>query len=323
MPLTACQSMMDSAPIGLVPKLKGMRFAGSFAVKGSARFDTANLDRTFKVDWDVTNSCRVTEAPPDINVERLRHAFRHTVYTPDGKPTEMESGPETPDWVSESHISKFMEVAVQTTEDGGFQRHHGFDHEAIRNSIRENIREKKFVRGASTISMQLAKNLYLDRTKNISRKLQEAVLTMYLEQELTKEQILELYLNVVEFGPMIYGIGPASRYYFNTPASELSLGQALYISSIMPNPKVSYFGAGGAVSQRRMSYLHKLMHIAFDRHRITDEELDDGLRETLVRGSPPERAPKGSHLDDKTDPRSRSGDGRDDEPAADPDWIAP
>ena len=121
-----------------------------------------------------------------------------------------------------SAISKFMEVAVLTTEDGGFHRHHGFDHEAIRNSIRENLRRRKFVRGASTISMQLAKNLYLDRGKNLSRKLQEAVLTMYLEQELTKEQILELYLNVVEFGPLIYGIGPAARYYFDASAPPIS-----------------------------------------------------------------------------------------------------
>ncbi|HVY45763.1 MAG TPA: biosynthetic peptidoglycan transglycosylase [Minicystis sp.] len=317
MPLTACQAMLDSAPAGLVAKLRGMRFAGSFGIKGTVRFDTANLDRTYKVDWDVTNSCRVTDAPPDIAVERFSHAFRRTVYTPDGNPTQIESGPETPDWVPLSRISKFMAVAVQTTEDGAFQRHHGFDQEAIKNSIRENLRKMKFVRGASTISMQLAKNVYLDRTKNLARKLQEAVLTMYLEQELTKEQILELYLNVVEFGPMVYGIGPAARSYFNTTAADLSLGQALYISSIMPNPKVQHFGAGGAVSPSWASYLRKLMRIAYERHRISEDELDEGLRETVVRGSPaPDRAPRGE---------GRPGEGAPDEepPGGDPAWIAP
>ena len=89
----------------------------------------------------------------------------------------IETGPGTPDWVPSGAISKFMETAVLTTEDGGFHRHHGFDHEAIRNSVREDLRQRRFVRGASTISMQLAKNLYLDRGgKNLSRKLQEAVL---------------------------------------------------------------------------------------------------------------------------------------------------
>lgn len=285
-PLTACQSMLDSIPKGLVPKLSGMRMAGSFALKGKASFDTSHLDRGFLLDWDISNTCRVTEAPPEINVQRFHHAFTRTAYDPQGRPEPLEAGPGTAPWVPLGSISKFMEVAVLTTEDGGFHRHHGFDQEAIRNSIRENLRKHKFVRGASTISMQLAKNLYLDRGKNLSRKLQEAILTMYLEQELTKEQMLELYFNVVEFGPMIYGVGPAAKYYFDASASELSLGQALYISSIMPNPKVQHFGAGNAVAAGWMSYLRKLMKIARDRNRITEEELDAGLRETVVRGEP-------------------------------------
>jgi membrane peptidoglycan carboxypeptidase len=228
----------------------------------------------------------VVEAPAGVSVERFRAPFKRTAYDAEGRPVAIETGPGTPDWVPRSLISRFMEVAVLTTEDGGFHRHHGFDHEAIRNSVRENLRRRRFVRGASTISMQLAKNLYLDRGKNLSRKLQEAVLTMYLEQELTKDQILELYFNVVEFGPMVYGIGPAARYYYNAKAQDLSLSQALYISSIMPNPKVQHFGAGGAVSAGWMSYLHKLMKIARDRDLITDEDLDEGLRETVMRGSP-------------------------------------
>ncbi len=290
LPITACQSMLDATPKGLVPKLQGMRLAGSYALRGRVDCDTSNLDR-FVLDWDAANSCRVVEAPEAISVERFRKPFRRTAYDPEGRPVSIETGPGTPDWVPHSAISKFMETAVLTTEDGGFHRHHGFDHEAIRNSFRENLRQRRFVRGASTISMQLAKNLYLDRGKNLSRKLQEAVLTMYLEQELTKEQILELYLNVVEFGPMVYGIGPAARYYFTTPARDLSLGQALYISSIMPNPKIQHFAAGGVVSPTWMSYLRKLMKMARDRDNLTDEELEEGLRETVVRGSPtPQRA---------------------------------
>jgi hypothetical protein len=290
MPLTACQSMLDSTPKGLVPRLQGMRLAGSFALRGRAEIDTAHLDHGFHLDWDASSSCRVVEAPAAVGVARFRAPFRHTAYDPQGRPVVVETGPGTPDWVPFSAISKFMEAAVLTTEDGGFLRHQGFDHEAIRNSIRENLRKKKFVRGASTLSMQLAKNLYLDRGKNLSRKLQEAVLTMYLEQELTKEQILELYLNVVEFGPMIYGIGPAAHYYFETSANELSLGQALYISSILPNPKVQHFGSGGAVSAGWMAYLHKLMKIAHARSHVSDEELEEGLRETVIRGAPSQRS---------------------------------
>ncbi|MEO7332194.1 MAG: transglycosylase domain-containing protein, partial [Minicystis sp.] len=294
-PITACQSMLDSIPKGLIPKLKGMRIAGSYALKGKANVDTAHLDRSFVVDWDTGNTCRVVEAPPEINVERFQKPFTRTAYDGDGRPFALEAGPGTATWAPLGSTSKFMEVAVLTTEDGGFRRHHGFDQEAIKNSIRENIRKKRFVRGASTISMQLAKNLYLDRGKNLSRKLQEAILTMYLEQALTKEQVLELYFNVVEFGPNLYGIGPASRHYFNAPAADLSLGQALYISSIMPNPKVQHFGAGGAVVPGWMDYLRKLMKIAHQRNNLTDEELDEGLKETVVLGSPSPHRDKSPH----------------------------
>jgi hypothetical protein len=323
LPLTACQAMLDSAPRGLVPRLTGMRMAGSFAIKGSARFDTAHLDRDYHFAWDTSNTCRVTEAPPEIDIVRRRKPFRRTVLGPTGERVEIESGPGTAGWVPFSAISRFMEAAVMTTEDGGFRRHGGFDSEAIRNSIRENLRKGRFVRGASTISMQVAKNLYLDREKNLSRKLQEAVLTSYLEQELTKEQILELYFNVIEFGPMIYGIGPAARHYFNTSASELSLGQAFYIASILPNPKQQHFAMGGAVSERWTNYLRKMMQLANRRKWVTDEELEEGLRETIVRGQPaPERAARDPNASTTTLPATE-GQANDVDPPEGADWLGP
>lgn len=318
LPLVGCQAALDSLPKGLVARVAGMRMAGTFALKGKIAFDTARIDRDFAASWDTAVTCRVTEAPPAIDVSRFTHAFERTVYTPDGIPKTIETGPGTPSWVPYGAISKFMTTAVLTTEDGGFYRHRGFDAEAIRNSIREDLRKRKFVRGASTVSMQLAKNVYLDRTKNVSRKLQEAILTMYLEQVLTKDQIMELYLNVVELGPMVYGVGPAAQHYFRGEASQLSLGQALYLSSILPNPKVDHFTAQGPVTSSWMSFLHKLMEIAHKRDRVTDEELEDGLRETVVRGSPaPFRAPKPAETTGG-DSAAPPNDGQED-----PGWTAP
>ncbi|WP_437299623.1 transglycosylase domain-containing protein [Sorangium sp. So ce426] len=317
-PLTACQSMLDSVPKGIVAKLHGMRLAGSFGIEGKLRFDTANLDRNFLLDWGVSNTCRVTEMPPELSVDRFKRAFRRLVYGPGGKRVDIESGPGTADWVPYEDISRFMEVAVLTTEDGAFHRHHGFDEEAIKNSIRENLRKRRFVRGASTVSMQLAKNLYLERTKSVARKLQETLLTMYLEQELTKEQIMELYLNAVEFGPLVYGIGAAARHYFNASAAQLSLGQALYIASILPNPSVQHFGANGEVTPAWSGYLRKLMQIAHRRRRISDEELEKGLQEVVVRGSPaPHLAPRQPSEDGGEAGEDRSGE---DEGGA---WAAP
>lgn len=312
-PLTPCQTLLDSIPQALTPKLVGLRLAGSFGIRGKLKFSSAAPDRDFLAPWSAANTCRITEAPASISVANFARPFHHTIYDASGNPTDVMMGPTTPGWTSYGGISKFMEVALMTTEDGGFHRHHGFDEEAIRNSIRENLREGRFVRGASTLSMQLAKNLYLGRDKNISRKLQEAILTMYLEQELTKQQIVELYLNVVEFGPMLYGIGPAARHYFAASPSQLSLAQALYISSILPNPKRQHFGQGGKVSPQYLEYLRKLMEIAYKRHRISDQELEDGLREEPAFGRPGPGSAAGPPLHYPLDEPDDDAD----------DWLAP
>ena len=99
-----------------------------------------------------------------------------------------------------------MQVAVLTTEDGAFFHHHGFNEWAIRSSLVANIKAGRFVRGASTITMQLAKNLFLSREKTLSRKLEELILTDYLERTFDKNEMMELYLNIIEFGPDVYGV---------------------------------------------------------------------------------------------------------------------
>ncbi len=284
-PLASCQSMLDSSPAGLTPLLGGMRMSGTFSLDGHLDLDTRHPGKMV-TRWDIQNQCRVTAVPANIAPRRFQQSWVRQVKGPDGAPMTIESGPGSADWVPGGAISKFMQTAVLVCEDAHFWIHHGFDQEAIRNSIRENFKAGKFVRGASTISMQLAKNLYLSRRKTLSRKLQEAVLTMLLEQELTKDQIMELYLNVIEFGPGIYGIGPAAHHYFDTTADRLSLGQSLYLASILPNPRGQHFGADGQVTPGWSAYLRKLMHIAHRIHRIDDDELADGLTEQVAFGVP-------------------------------------
>jgi membrane peptidoglycan carboxypeptidase len=109
---------------------------------------------------------------------------------------------------------------------------------------------------------------------------------LLLEQELTKDEILELYLNVIEFGPGIYGVERAARHYFNSSARDLSLGQALYLASILPNPRQTHFGDDGRVSERWTEYLQRLMHIAHKIHRITDDELEEALADHVTFGVP-------------------------------------
>jgi membrane peptidoglycan carboxypeptidase len=179
-----------------------------------------------------------------------------------------------------------METALLVCEDSRFFSHRGFDNKAIRDSIISNLRAGHFVRGGSTLTMQLAKNLYLGREKTLSRKLQEAVLTLLLEERLSKQDILELYLNVVEFGPGIYGIREAAQHYFNSHPGELSLAQALFFGSILPRPKAKHFADSGAMNDGWAQHLQYLMRIARKINRISDDELEAGLGERLRFGQP-------------------------------------
>jgi hypothetical protein len=292
-PAVECQKMLDSIPQGLIPKLTGLRIAGVFAIDSHIAIDTrkpADAD----LDWHLANRCRIVSTSAELDASRFSQPFHHTGYDAEGQKIDLTAGPGTPDWVPLTQMSRYLEAAVLTTEDGGFRSHGGFDKGAIRNSIRDDLKAGKFLRGASTISMQLAKNLYLEREKNLSRKLQEAFLTMYLEQTLSKDEILELYFNVVEFGPMVYGIGPAADTYFHTSANDLTLGQSLFLVSILPSPKRQYFTADGHLSKGYSAYMHRLMQIMFEKGRIDERELAEGLSEVLVLGSPrPEHAADG------------------------------
>jgi hypothetical protein len=285
-PLVPCQALLDAAPKNLLPTLAGMRLAGSFALKGGLKFDTRQLDKSYRLPYDIASTCRVTEAPPAVDVARFRKPFTHRVYAAGGEQrTNFETGPGTANWVPYTSISRHVSTGLLGFEDGRFMSHEGFDHEAIRNSVRENIRKWRFVRGASTLSMQLAKNLYLSRDKLLGRKIEEAFLTMYLEQALTKEQILELYLNLVEFGPGVYGIENGAAHLFRTSPGALSISQAFYLASILPSPKVEHFAAGGAVAGGWLKLLRTVMKHSHKRHRLSDEELAAGLAEIPVRGS--------------------------------------
>lgn len=284
-PLAACSNLLESTPEALVPLLRNMQLDGTFSFRSEIDFDSGH-PADAEIGWELANACRVTAVSPEIDPARFRQPWVREVEGAGGAPLVLESGPGSPDWVPLRRISRHMETAIIVCEDSRFWSHDGFDQKAIREAIKQNLIAGRFVRGASTVPMQLSKNLYLGRQKTLSRKLQEAVLTVLLEQELGKEEILELYLNVIEFGPDLYGIQQAARHYFNSDAIDLSLGQALYLGSILPNPSRQHFGPDGVVTERWMDYLHRLMRIAHKIHRVTDQELEDGLNEKVEFGVP-------------------------------------
>ncbi len=142
------------------------------------------------------------------------------------------------DWVSYERISPNLRRAVLVAEDDAFYDHEGVDVKGLKEALRRNWEEKKATRGGSTITQQLAKNLYLSPSRNPLRKVKEYFIARALERELTKKRILELYLNVAEFGERVYGAEAASRHYFGKSAASLSPSQAALLAGCLPNPRV-------------------------------------------------------------------------------------
>jgi monofunctional biosynthetic peptidoglycan transglycosylase len=140
-------------------------------------------------------------------------------------------------WVAIEGISPNLRRAVLVSEDSAFYEHKGVDFDQIRRSFEENLEKGEIARGGSTITQQLAKNLYLSPSKNPYRKVRELLITKSLEKHLTKKRILEIYLNVVEFGERTYGADAAARRYFGRPASALSDEQAALLAGSLPNPR--------------------------------------------------------------------------------------
>jgi monofunctional biosynthetic peptidoglycan transglycosylase len=141
------------------------------------------------------------------------------------------------EWVPYSRISIHLKRAVVVAEDAKFLDHEGFDWEAIQDALAKNQRKGRVVAGASTISQQLAKNLFLSGERSWLRKGQEAIITGMLERTMTKRRILELYLNVAEWGEGVFGAEAAARHHFGIPASALGPEQAAWLAAILPSPR--------------------------------------------------------------------------------------
>lgn len=179
-------------------------------------------------------------------------------------------------WAPLSKVSPYLVKAVLIAEDDKFWRHEGFDYEAIQKAIEKDIKAKKFKLGGSTISQQLVKNLYLSPSKNPLRKISEAIITWRMEKVLSKKRILELYLNVIEWGDGIYGIEAASRRYFGKASFELTAEEASRLAAVLPNPR-NYNPAG---NQRYVVSRSNLIYNIMVKRGIVVPEYDDVSKET-------------------------------------------
>jgi hypothetical protein len=212
-----------------------------------------------------------------VNPVRFAEPFSYTIYDENGYPIRtLLIGEENARYASLNAISPYLICCVLLAEDGSFFSHRGFDPEAFRQSIITNINEKRFARGGSTITMQLVKNLILTQDKNLSRKLEEALWVWIIENNrlLTKERMLEIYLNLIEWGPNVYGIGEAAEFYFRKTPATLNLSEAVFLAGIIPNPKRFYhaFDRHGALRNYFQQFFKTMGERLLIRQMITPEE---------------------------------------------------
>jgi len=211
-------------------------------------------------------------------------------------------------WVPLSSISHYIVKAVLISEDDKFWSHEGFDYEAMKMAIEKDIKAGKFKFGGSTITQQLAKNLYLSPAKNPFRKIREAIITWRIEKILSKKRILELYLNIVEWGEGIFGIEAAARHYYGKSASELSPEEASKLAAVLPNPiKYSPIGDSRYVTSRA-----NLIYSIMVRRGIVVPEYEEVIEEDknkdgTVEESEPSQKEKQLQLNlDKITPQAKS-----------------
>jgi len=189
-------------------------------------------------------------------------------------------------WVPLSAVSPLLIKAVLIGEDDKFYQHEGFDYEALEQAFEKNLKQGRFAAGASTISQQLTKNLFLSPEKSLTRKAKEAILTWRMENTLSKRRILELYVNVAEWGDGIFGIEAASRHYFHKSASQLTSMEAARLASVLPNP--IRFSAVG--DQKYVTFRSNLIHSIMVRRGVAVAGFDEVMS---AKDEPLEQAPAG------------------------------
>ncbi|NGY36601.1 glycosyl transferase [Flavobacterium sp. XN-5] len=237
-PKMKAQEFISSLPDGLFTNFQGMQAEGTFDYTLDFKFNQNQPDQLVFDSHLKKENLKITKYG-QANLTKLNSEFVYRAIINNVLQRPVLVGASNPNYTPTEQISPYLRKSVLTTEDPSFFSHHGFINEAFKQSIVKNIKTKKFARGASTISMQLVKNAFLTREKTLSRKLEEILLVYILENNriVSKERMLEVYFNIIEWGPNVYGIGEASRFYFQKSPAELTFNECLFLARIIPSPR--------------------------------------------------------------------------------------
>lgn len=288
------QAMVDAFPQGLFESLEGLKVQGKVKYDLNFYLDSSTPD-SLKFNSTLTPYGFKILKLGKTGLQKINDVFIYTPYEK-GKPMrDITVGPSNPNFTPLAQISSNYKNALLTAEDPSFFSHHGFVEESIRKSFVVNFQQKKFVRGGSTISMQLVKNVFLSRNKTLARKAEEILIVWLIENNrlVSKARMLEVYFNIIEMGRNIYGIGEASRQYFGKHPSELNIGEGIFLANIVPNPKIAMykFQGDGSLKGYMLPYF-KFMGRIMARRGLTPSDtsgygfynvrLREGLRQYLL-----------------------------------------
>jgi len=272
------QSFFESLPKGLFYNLEGIETKGDLSYHFKFFVDLKYPDSLiFESDLKKHNFDILRFG--NTNFTSMNQPFYHTAYE-NGQPVKtFMVGEENTDFRKLDQISKYLKDAILNTEDGAFYYHHGFIPEAFKKAIATNIKKGRFARGGSTISMQLIKNLYLNRNKTIARKIEEALIVWLIENNglSTKARMYEVYLNIIEWGPMIYGVNEGARFYFSKDAEDLNLEESIFMASIIPKPKwfMYSFKEDGHLKDHLSDFYEFVSSKMLKKEMITQDEYDN------------------------------------------------
>jgi len=252
----------------------GYSLSGKVALAGGVEDD--DQIRLFR-------GCKVAKAPEEMDARRLLEDFDHEVeMAPDVWET-IRISPDNLSFTPLSSVSVHLLNSFMTTEDSAFYRHHGYITREFRTALIKNLEAGYFKYGASSITMQLVKNVLLHRDKTLARKLQELFLAWYIETKVDKDRLFEIYVNAIEYGPGLYGIKPATYQYFDKHPADLNPVEAAFFSTLLPKPKQRYKQfCTDKVFRSTQTKIQRILGLMHSRGRLTAEELAEAVETPLI-----------------------------------------
>ncbi|MDR3140149.1 MAG: transglycosylase domain-containing protein [Tannerellaceae bacterium] len=280
------EALFSSIPKGMFHSIEGLKAEGMMTYHFFLDVDMADVENLRFESTLQSGNFRILRYG-NTDLRKMNDPFSLVIYE-EGRPARtIRLGYENPDFRSYGSISRYLPYAIMHAEDAGFMRHAGFIPEAFERSLAQNITERRFARGGSTLSMQLVKNVFLNRDKTISRKLEEIMIVWLIEtcRLTSKQRMFEVYMNIIEWGDNIYGVTEASRYYFAKEPSELNLGECVFLSCIISAPKQAHHHFNGTqIKPSFHAFYRDAVKRMLQRGWITPGEAASGNPAVTIRG---------------------------------------